>query len=184
MTPRTPASQVGGSQLSGALFAVAVFGYVGRPWSVSAAQSRFDPSDLSYANFDRHGYDAGLGWWTAMLFAVPMLWLAWQVFGKRASFGLFGRARDFRTTALSLLIAIPIALPTQGQVSYLMHLPIDVTMPVAVSAVVWPVVVEAGRTAAVRGAPLGPRALRTAIALAVLALISKLAMLGFAMLSL
>ncbi|TMM49791.1 hypothetical protein [Qipengyuania marisflavi] len=67
-----------------------------------------------------------------------------------------------------------------SQLSYLIGLPIGVTAPIIVSSLIWLLIVEIGRTAAVEGHPLSKRAIRVAVVVASLVTVPKLALTGYA----
>jgi hypothetical protein len=117
----------------------------------------------------------------ALLFAPPTIWLAAKVFLRVEGMpGFFGRARDTRTTLLSLLIAFGIGAPMYSQLCYLMGLPADITAPVTISSLAWFALVELGRTAAVKGDLLEKNVIRLAAGLAILATVPKLVFIGMA----
>ena len=69
------------------------------------------------------------------------------------------------------------------QLSYLISLPTNITMPVTISSIAWLLVVEVGRMAAVEDCLLDKRVVRVATCLAVLVTVPKLALWGFALLT-
>ena len=158
----------------------AVLAYFSRPWSCGLALSQFTPEDsVSYAHFDYHGWGVIFAWLTALLFAAPVLWLASKVFLSGApNFRVFGRARDTKVTVLSIVVALGLGLPMHSQLSYLIGLPISITMPVVTSSLAWLLVVEVGRTAAVEAALLDRRVTLVAMAVAFLVTAPKLALAG------
>ena len=99
---------------------------------------------------------------------------------RAANFGVFGWGPDTKANVLSVLIALALGAPMHSQLSYLIGLPIGVSAPVLVSSLVWLLVVEIGRTAAVEGNLLGKGAVRVAVAVALLVTVPKLALIGFA----
>ena len=166
-----------GYVLSGA----AVLAYFSRPWFCGYALSQFTYSDaVPYAHFDRHGLLVIFAWLSALIFAGPMLWLASRVFLNRVRFGVFGRGPDTKTTLLSVLVALALGAPTHAQLAYLIRLPISVAAPVLASSLVWLLIVEIGRTAAVNSDLLGQGVGRVAIAVALLVTAPKLVLIGLA----
>lgn len=163
-----------------ALMGAAVLAYFSRPWSCGWVLAQFTPrDDVPYARFDYHGWGVIAAWLAALVFAPPMLWLASKIFLRRGvTVGMFGRGPNRRATILSVLIALALAVPMQSQLSYLIDLPIAVAAPVLVSCVVWLLVVEIGRTAAVRGPP-DKGVARVAAALALLVIVPKVALIVF-----
>lgn len=139
---------------------------------------------MSYSHFDYHGWRVISGWLIALLFAPPLLWLASKVFKSgRVKLRTFGYARDAKTTGASVLIALGIGAPMHFQLSYLISLPTNITMPVTISSIAWLLVVEVGRMAAVEDCLLDKRVVRVATCLAVLVTVPKLALWGFALLT-
>ena len=165
-----------------ALMGATVLAYLSRPWSCTSVLSQFTPEDaVSYARFDYHGVGVILAWLAALIFAAPMLWLAREVFLERgATFRIFGRGPNAKSTLVSILVALAIGAPMHSQLTYLIGLPIDVTPPVIVSSLIWLLMTEIGRTAAVEGQPLSKRAIRVAVVLALLVTVPKLALTGYA----
>jgi hypothetical protein len=163
-----------------AIMGAAVLAYFSRPWSCGLALSQFTSQDaVPYSRFDYHGWGVVTAWFAALIFAPPLLWLASKIFlGRGATFGMFGRGPDTKTTVLSVLIALALAVPMHSQLSYLSGLPIGASVPVLVSSLVWLLVVEIGRTTAVRG-HLSKGAVRVASAIALLVTVPKLALIGF-----
>jgi hypothetical protein len=157
--------------------------YFSRPSSCGLVLSRFTPTDaVPYSHFDYHGIGVMSAWLLALLFAVPILWLASKSFLSGAStLRIFGQARDTKATLFSVLIALGIGAPMHSQISYLIGLPTSVTAPVLISSIVWLLVVELCRTAAVEGDLLDKRAVRVAAGLAVLVTVPKLALIGVAL---
>ena len=164
------------------LLAATVLAYFSRPWSCGFALSQFTPEDaVPYSHFDYHGWGVIFAWVAALLFAVPVLWLASKVFLNRtALFGVFGRGPDAKTTLISVLIALALGAPMHIQLSYIIGLPMSVSAPVVVSSLFWLLMVEIGRTAVVRGDLLNRGAVRVAAVVAVLVTVPKLALIGFA----
>jgi hypothetical protein len=120
-------------------------------------------------------------WFAALLFAIPILWLASNVFLNRAAnFGVLGRGEDTKTTVVSVLIALALGAPMHSQLSYLIALPISMSTPVLVSSLVCFLAVEIARTAAVEGNLLSKHAVRVAAVVALLVTIPKFALIGFA----
>ena len=158
-----------------------VLAYFARPWSCAAALSGFTPEDpVPYARFDYHGVGVLSGLVAALIFAAPLFWLAREVFLRGASaFRIFGKGPDLRTTILSVVIALAIGAPMHSQVAYLIGLPIVVSAPVVVSSLIWLLLVEVGRTAALQARPLNARAIRVAVVLALLVAVPKLALLAY-----
>jgi hypothetical protein len=116
-----------------------------------------------------------------LIFAAPIFWLAKEVFlGEAAGFRIFGRSRDAKTTVASILIALAIGAPMHSQLSYLIGLPTSVTASVTVSSLIWLLMVEIGRTAAVEGRLLGKRGVRVATVVALLVAVPKVALIGYA----
>src|SRR4030095_3347685 len=166
-----------------ALMGVTALAYFSRPWSCGYALSQFTRDDpVPYAHFDYHGWGVIFAWFMALLFAAPILWLASKVFLDRAAnFGVLGRGPNTKTTILSILFALGLCAPMHSQISYLIGLPQSSPAPVWISSLVWLLVVEIGRTAAVEDNLLDKSAVRVAAAVAVLATIPKLALVGFAL---
>ncbi len=66
----------------------AVLAYFSPLWSCGLALSQFTPEDpVPYSHLDYRGWGVIFAWLAALLFAVPVLWLASKVFlsGKRSS---------------------------------------------------------------------------------------------------
>lgn len=166
-----------------ALMSAAVLAYFSRPWSCGLVLSRFSREDpVPYAHFDYHGWGVIFAWLMALLFAAPILWLASKIFLTGGTkLRMFGRARNAKTTIVSILIALGISTPMHSQLSYLIGLPTSITAPVLISSLAWLLVVELGRTAAVGSDLLGKGAVRLATGLAVLIAVPKLALVGFAL---
>lgn len=162
----------------------AVLAYLARPWSCGFALSQFDPADpVPYSHFDYHGMGVISAWVVAAVFAAPVLWLAAKVFlGGRAKLGMFARAQDTRVTALSVAVAIGLGAPMHSQLAYLIGLPLSLATPVLISSLAWLLVVEVGRSAAVKGNLLSKGGVRLAVGIALLATVPKLALLGLPLL--
>jgi hypothetical protein len=156
-----------------------VLAYFSRPWSCGLALSQFNPEDpVPYSHFDYHGFGVIFAWLAALLFAVPVLWLALKVFLRGPTkIGVFGRARHTKATLVSIAIALGLGAPMLSQLFYLIGLPISITTPVLISSLAWLLVVEMGRTAAVEGNSLGKGAVRVAAAVALLVTVPKVALL-------
>jgi hypothetical protein len=163
------------------LLGAAVLVYFSRPWSCELALSQFNPENpVSYSHFDYHGWGVIFAWLAALLFAVPVLWLASKVFLRGSGkLGVFGRARHTKATLVSVAIALGLGAPMHSQLSYLIGLPISITTPVLISSLAWLLVVEMGRTAAVEGDLLDKGAVRVAGAVALLVTVPKLALIGY-----
>lgn len=166
------------------LLAAVVLAYFARPWSCDVVLSRFSPTDdVPYAYFDYHGFGVLIAWMSTVIFLAPTLWLASKILlHPKATVGLFARARDTKATILSVLIASGLGLPLYSQLGYLMNLPIGLTTPVWVSSLAWLLVVELARSTAIRGNILDRTAVRIAGAFALLVALSKLGLIGLALL--
>jgi hypothetical protein len=171
-------AEVGQRTTAYALWAAAVLAYFSRPFSCGLVISKFQPDDpLSYAHFDNHGWLMLFAWLTTLIFAVPVLWLASIVFLKGSTkFEVFGWGPNRKVSLLSVAMALGLGTPMLSQLLYLGGLPISVTMPVLISSLVWLLVVEIGRTAAMKGDVLSKAAACIAAAVAFL---PKLAFIGF-----
>ena len=158
-----------------ALMALTIVVYFSRPWSLGNALSQFRPDDpVPYARFDYHGWGVMFSWLVALVFAAPMLGLAAKVFlSPAARLGVLGRGPDTKTTILSAAIALGLGAPMLAQISYLEALPLNVSAAVLTSSLAWLLVVEIGRTAAVRNPQLGKAVVSVAAVLAVLVTIPK-----------
>jgi hypothetical protein len=163
-----------------ALMGAAVLAYFSRPWSCGLALSQFTPQDsVPYAYFDYHGWGVMLAWLLALLFAAPLLWLASKLFLRSgAQLRVFGRARDTKTTILSIAIALGIGTPMHSQLCYLIGLPTNIMAPILISSLAWLLVVEVGRTAAVERNLLDKSAVHIAAGLAIIVTVPKLALIG------
>jgi hypothetical protein len=128
------------------------FVYVSRPWSCTRALGGFGERDpVPYAQFDGHGVIVLTAWLLALVFAIPLLHLAQRVFMHgNARPTLFAQADDPRVTKTSVIISLFIGAPMYSQVAYLLALPLSITKPVLISSIAWLLVVELGRSAAVR----------------------------------
>jgi hypothetical protein len=177
-------AEIGQRTTGYALLGAALLAYFSRPWSCVLALSKFDSGNpVPYSHFDYHGFVVMFAWLAALLFAAPVLWLASKVFLTGSTkFGMFGRARSTKVTIWSAAIALSLGAPMQSQLSYLIGLPINIATPVLISSLVWLLMVEIARTAAVEGDMLSEGAARIAAAIAVLVTLPKLTFLGFALL--
>lgn len=112
-----------------------------RPWACAHVLANFSPEDdLPYANFDRHGVIGIIGGIGALVFAVPLFWLARNVI-PIASIPMVARRPSRRLIFWSGLIAMAIAAPGIVQIAYMTALPAPVMWPVMLSAASWFVVV-------------------------------------------
>jgi len=168
-----------------ALLGTVVLAYFARPWSCGFALSQYTTEDpVTYANFDYHGLVVSFAWLSALLFAAPLFWLAAKIcLNAPSKPKMFGRARDAKSTIVSLLIALGIGMPMFAQFAYLAGLPFDVNWPVWVSALAWLLIVEMFRTAAVTGGSLGKGGVRLAAAVAAITTLPKLIIIGGGVLS-
>lgn len=136
-------------------FAVTVLAYVARP--LSCGYIEWGTAELGlYERGDRHGFVSAAGLLTALFFAAPTFWIAYRIFLNRAvRFGVLGRGQNIKTTIISVVVATALAAPTSAQFIYL-GLPMPASAPALISALVWLLVMEFGRTAALdvyRGDP-------------------------------
>jgi hypothetical protein len=163
-----------------ALMPAAVAAYLARPWSCGAALSRAaEGAGEPYGYFDPHGFIVLTGWFTALIFAAPVLWLAAKLFLERpVTLGLFGRGRDRKATLLSLMVALGIGAPAYAQLAYLLALPIRDSAPVLASSLAWLLIVEIARTAAARGG-IEKSVAWVAGGVAVVTMVPKLALFGY-----
>ena len=175
--------RVAQSKTAFVLMTATVVAYFSRPWSCGYVLSQFSRHDaVPYAKFDYHGWGVIFAWLAALVFAPPILWLASKIFlSRQASFGILGRGRDTKTTTYSILVALGLGAPMHSQLSYLVGLPTRLTLPILASSLAWLLLVEIGRTAAVRGDVLNKVAGRTAAAIALLISLPKFALIGFAL---
>lgn len=110
-----------------------------RAWSCSHVLGKFAPTDpVDYAMFDRHGIGAITGWFSALLFAPPMMYLSARILGPEQREPC---ALGPRQVAVSVLVAIVFALPTWSQSSYLIGLPVRLTGEIVVTSIAWAVLV-------------------------------------------
>ena len=110
-----------------------------RAWSCGHVLGKFSSTDtVSYAMFDRHGIGAITGWFAALLFAPPMMYISARILGPDRH---EPRALGPRQVAVSVLVAIVFALPTWAQSSYLIGLPAELTGEIVVTSIAWAVLV-------------------------------------------
>ncbi|HEX8412849.1 MAG TPA: hypothetical protein VF637_03065 [Sphingomicrobium sp.] len=99
----------------------------------------FSPQDdVPYANFDGHGFVAIGGWLSALLFAVPIFWLARRIIVPADVVENFPTTSVDKTASLGIgFVALAMCLPSFVQTVYLAALPVKVVWPVVASALAW-----------------------------------------------
>ena len=169
------------------LIVTTALAYIARPWSCAYGfgYSMAAVNQNPYAFYDLD--DSTVTFWAwigALVFSFPTLWLGSRLFLTSTSgFGIFGRAKDRRTTVLSILVALPIGAPTALQLSYLIKVPTSALSPVGASSLAWLLLVEIGRTAAVRDQNLDRKVVNGSATLALLVLVPKVLQLAHAALA-
>jgi len=129
--------------------------YFSRAWSCTHVLGKFSPHDpVPYAKFDTHGLLAMTAWCMAVLFAVPIFWLAMSTVMEPP-----GRVRErpilSKYSLFSVaVVAVLLAMPTQAQIAYLVALPRELTAEIQITSALWALVVAAFTIVALRSEDL------------------------------